>query len=219
MSYMGGGGEKFSKIQALLVNSRDFVLRDKTGKFPDYPDDDEGGSAAIFKEKDPAEVTFKSFSQWWIQGRGLGPPYFQTKLRTKGPKKKFFETESPPRDRFPAPPPSPLIWRSGPATVSCYCIYVYLWLMLLNKSLMSIFLFNIFFADGKRRRTGIYILLQWQNIRKDSQFIILFSQWSYTHGKCTKKWDPHEEVFCSLNLWLFNVIVTVALTGNSLLQK
>ena len=29
---------------------------DKTGKFPDYPDDDEGGSAAIFKMKDPAEV-------------------------------------------------------------------------------------------------------------------------------------------------------------------
>ena len=71
-------GDKFSKIQALLVNSRNFVLRDKTGKFPDYPDDDEGGSAAIFKEKDPAEVTFKSFSQWWIQGRGPGgpgPPY------------------------------------------------------------------------------------------------------------------------------------------------
>ena len=65
-------GEKFSKIQALLVNSRDFVLRDKTGKFPDYPDDDEGGSAAIFKEKDPAEVTFKSFSQCLIQGRGPG---------------------------------------------------------------------------------------------------------------------------------------------------
>ena len=39
-----------------------FFLRDKTGKFPDYPDDDEGGSAAIFKEKDPAEVTFNSFS-------------------------------------------------------------------------------------------------------------------------------------------------------------
>ena len=65
-------GEKFSKIQALLVNSRDFVLRDKTGKFPDYPDDDEGGSAAIFKEKDPAEVTFKSFSHCLIQGRGPG---------------------------------------------------------------------------------------------------------------------------------------------------
>ena len=63
MSYMG---EKFSKIQALLVNLRDFVLRDKTGKFPDYPDDDEGGSAAIFKEKDPAEVTFKSFSGYFL---------------------------------------------------------------------------------------------------------------------------------------------------------
>ena len=32
-------------------------FRDKTGKFPDYPDDDEGGSAAIFKEKDPGEVS------------------------------------------------------------------------------------------------------------------------------------------------------------------
>lgn len=31
-------------------------FRDKTGKFPDYPDDDEGGSAAIFKEKDPGEM-------------------------------------------------------------------------------------------------------------------------------------------------------------------
>ena len=30
--------------------------RDASGKFPDYPGEDEGGSAAIFKEKDPAEV-------------------------------------------------------------------------------------------------------------------------------------------------------------------
>merc|ERR1712048_1286736 len=30
--------------------------RDQTGKFPDYPADDEGGSASIFKEKDPAEI-------------------------------------------------------------------------------------------------------------------------------------------------------------------
>ena len=50
----------------LLVNLHDFVVRDKTGKFPDYPDDDEGGSAAIFKEKDPAEVTFKSFSGYFL---------------------------------------------------------------------------------------------------------------------------------------------------------
>ena len=33
-----------------------YFSRDKTGKFPDYPDDSEGGSAAIFKEKDPLEV-------------------------------------------------------------------------------------------------------------------------------------------------------------------
>ncbi len=29
---------------------------DASGKFPEYPTEDEGGSAAIFKEKDPAEV-------------------------------------------------------------------------------------------------------------------------------------------------------------------
>ena len=31
-------------------------FRDASGKFPEYPDEDEGGSAAIFKEKDPAEI-------------------------------------------------------------------------------------------------------------------------------------------------------------------
>lgn len=30
--------------------------RDATGKFPEYPDEDDGGSALIFKEKDPAEL-------------------------------------------------------------------------------------------------------------------------------------------------------------------
>ena len=33
-----------------------FINRDASGKFPDFPGEDEGGSAAIFKEKDPAEV-------------------------------------------------------------------------------------------------------------------------------------------------------------------
>ena len=27
-----------------------------TGKFPEYPDEDDGGSALLFKEKDPAEL-------------------------------------------------------------------------------------------------------------------------------------------------------------------
>ena len=40
----------------LLIISVYYFSRDKTGKFPDYPDDSEGGSAAIFKEKDPLEV-------------------------------------------------------------------------------------------------------------------------------------------------------------------
>ena len=33
-----------------------FCGRDASGKFPEFPTEDEGGSAAIFKEKDPAEV-------------------------------------------------------------------------------------------------------------------------------------------------------------------
>ena len=31
-------------------------FRDATGKFPDFPDEDEGGSAAIFKQKTLEEV-------------------------------------------------------------------------------------------------------------------------------------------------------------------
>jgi hypothetical protein len=30
--------------------------RDATGKFPEYPDEDDGGSALIFKEKSPEEL-------------------------------------------------------------------------------------------------------------------------------------------------------------------
>ena len=126
-------GEKFSKIQALLVNSRDFVLRDKTGKFPDYPDDDEGGSAAIFKEKDPAEVTFKSFSHCLIQGRGPGRAGLLLIFRPNwGPKgrKKFFLR--------PTPPPPHLIWRSGSATVIFYLYLRSLLTYVVEKSLMSI---------------------------------------------------------------------------------
>ena len=32
------------------------LRRDATGKFPEFPDEDDGGSAAIFKEKDPEEL-------------------------------------------------------------------------------------------------------------------------------------------------------------------
>ena len=33
-------------------------LRDATGKFPDYPDDEEGGSEAIFKKREePVSTT------------------------------------------------------------------------------------------------------------------------------------------------------------------
>lgn len=30
--------------------------RDALGKFPDFPDEDDGGSENIFKQKDPAEL-------------------------------------------------------------------------------------------------------------------------------------------------------------------
>ena len=34
-----------------------FFCRDATGKFPDYPDEEEGGSAAIFKKREKPEVS------------------------------------------------------------------------------------------------------------------------------------------------------------------
>ena len=55
-----------SSLVLLQKNHSNFILvyfnhllcthRDATGKFPEYPDEDDGGSAAIFKQKDPAEV-------------------------------------------------------------------------------------------------------------------------------------------------------------------
>ena len=51
--------------------------------------------------------------QWWIQGRGLDPPYFQSKLRNKGPKKKKLDRAAHLSqglvDRSQIPPPHPLI--------------------------------------------------------------------------------------------------------------
>ena len=41
----------------MLEISTTFVFRDATGKFPEYPTEDEGGSAAIFTQKDPAQVS------------------------------------------------------------------------------------------------------------------------------------------------------------------
>ena len=52
--------------------------------------------------------------QWWIQGRGLDPPYFQSKLRHKGPKKKKKLDRAPHLSQVlvnhsQIPPPHPLI--------------------------------------------------------------------------------------------------------------
>ena len=40
-------------MHVLIVNG---YRSDATGKFPEYPEEDEGGSGLIFKEKDPAEL-------------------------------------------------------------------------------------------------------------------------------------------------------------------
>ena len=41
----------------IVFNNFDFLFhRDSTGKFPDFPDEDEGGSAIIFKQKSPDEL-------------------------------------------------------------------------------------------------------------------------------------------------------------------
>lgn len=42
--------------------------RDAIGRFPDYPTEEEGGSVAIFKEKDPAEVQaeLEAMVSWFL---------------------------------------------------------------------------------------------------------------------------------------------------------
>ena len=37
------------------------MFSDATGKFPDYPDEEDGGSALLFKEKTPEEVCLVFF--------------------------------------------------------------------------------------------------------------------------------------------------------------
>ncbi|ELT91740.1 hypothetical protein CAPTEDRAFT_137881 [Capitella teleta] len=44
--------------------------RDASGKFPEYPDEDEGGSGAIFKEKDPAEIEAELKAKDGKDGKG-----------------------------------------------------------------------------------------------------------------------------------------------------
>merc|ERR1711974_435244 len=46
--------------------------RDATGKFPEYPDADDGGSAMIFKEKDPAELEKELNEKDDGKGKGKG---------------------------------------------------------------------------------------------------------------------------------------------------
>lgn len=46
--------------------------RDATGKFPEYPSEEEGGSVAIFKEKDPAEMEAEAKQKEEEKAKGKG---------------------------------------------------------------------------------------------------------------------------------------------------
>lgn len=43
-----------------------FFNSDATGSFPDYPDEEEGGSALIFSEKDPQQVNYTLRQKYWF---------------------------------------------------------------------------------------------------------------------------------------------------------
>lgn len=43
-------------VNELFSHSFNVFHRDATGKFPEYPSADDGGSVTLFKEKDPAEL-------------------------------------------------------------------------------------------------------------------------------------------------------------------
>ena len=44
-----------------------FCFSDKTGKFPEYPSDEEGGSAMLFKEKTPEEVEIDFVTKFFMK--------------------------------------------------------------------------------------------------------------------------------------------------------
>lgn len=53
----------FSEINQIILFSIFFFFAcslnsDATGSFPDYPNEEDGGSALIFAEKDPQQVTY-----------------------------------------------------------------------------------------------------------------------------------------------------------------
>lgn len=43
-----------------------FLNSDATGSFPDYPDEEEGGSALIFAEKDPQQVKYTQGQKYYL---------------------------------------------------------------------------------------------------------------------------------------------------------
>ncbi|CAH8626047.1 unnamed protein product [Dicrocoelium dendriticum] len=63
--------------------------RDATGRFPDYPDEDKGGSAAIFKEKTPEqlEIELKEREEAALKEKGKRSKTSITKSENKTKKK------------------------------------------------------------------------------------------------------------------------------------
>lgn len=51
---------RFSLLPLCVVNS------DATGSFPDYPEEEDGGSALIFAEKNPQQVKYTLSPTWFI---------------------------------------------------------------------------------------------------------------------------------------------------------
>jgi len=60
--------------------------RDATGKFPEYPTEDEGGSAAIFTQKDPAQVEEELRKKEEEKGKKKGKKDKKDKKEKKGKK-------------------------------------------------------------------------------------------------------------------------------------
>uniref|UniRef100_F6UHC0 Uncharacterized protein n=1 Tax=Ciona intestinalis TaxID=7719 RepID=F6UHC0_CIOIN len=69
--------------------------RDATGKFPDYPDEEDGGSALLFREKTPEEVEAELKAKEEDKGKKKGKKGKKSGKKS-GKKKKIFKQEEEP---------------------------------------------------------------------------------------------------------------------------
>uniref|UniRef100_A0A3P8QLU2 AAA+ ATPase domain-containing protein n=1 Tax=Astatotilapia calliptera TaxID=8154 RepID=A0A3P8QLU2_ASTCA len=94
-------GDDMSKSMKVQIQQWFTECRNATGTFPDYPDEEDGGSALIFAEKTPQQVESKFAAKEEEEANAKAKGKEEKKEKGKSDKRK--EDEEPPSDE-PLPP-------------------------------------------------------------------------------------------------------------------